>query len=422
MNEIVNDKTVLIYDDGLFMWLADRLSRDFMTVYLYIDWKSDYPKSSDAAIGTNIPNVIRVYDFWLYAKKADLIVFPGLYHGDMQQVLVNDFKKPVWGSKFGDEFERERLKTNQWMQKVGLPHPEIVSVKGIDKLRNYLKEVDERYIKVSNYRKDFETWKHVNYELSEMELDKLEHKLGKLKDDYEFIVEKPIKGDDIVEAGYDGYCINGKFPDKTIFGMEIKDVAYCGHVKDYSDISPLITDFNDKISEELEKHEYCNFFSTEQRIGSDKVSTCIDITTRMASPPGELFCEMCLNLPEIFWYGALGIMVNPIFEDEYGVQIFIDSPWSENEWYPIQFPKEISRWVKLRNYCIMDDTYYVIPKYTNFDNIGSVLATGKSIKECFKKIEEYTDQIKGSKNEINLGSINEINEVIKRASDIGIMF
>lgn len=421
MNEVVSEKKVLIYDDGMNMWLAERLARDFMTVWIYTPWESDYPRSQDDVIGEGLQGVIRISDFEAFVDAADLIIFPGLYHGGLQERLVK-MGKLVWGSRYGDELERYRLEANKLFTKLGLPRPTMQSVVGMDKLREHLKKVEDKYIKVSNYRKDFETWHHDNYALSEPVLDELEHRLGKLKDKYEFIVEDPIRGDDVVECGYDGYCVDGKWPAKTIFGYEVKDVAYCGHVKEAKELSPLITDFNEKVSDELKKHEYKNFFSTEIRVGKDKTPYCIDVTTRFPSPNSELFSEMCVNLSEIFWYGAHGILVDPVFETEYGIEIMIDSSWSENKWQPVQFPEEIKRWVKLRNYTFIDGTYYVIPKYADFDNIGAVVATGKSMKECFTKVKEYADMIKGPKIEINIGSIDKLNDVIEKGEKLGIEF
>lgn len=421
MNEIVNDKTVLIIDDGMNMWVAERLARDFMTVWLHTPWSSDYPKSQDDVIGTGIPNVIRVSDFWTVMDKADLVVFPGMYMGGLQQHLVSIGKR-VFGGRNGDELERYRMEANELFEKLGLSVPIRKRVKGIDALRDHLKSVDDKYIKVSNYRKDFETFHHINYKLTEPVLDELEHKLGKLKDKYEFIVEDPIKGDDICEAGVDTYSADGKYPSKTIFGYEVKDQAYCAHVRNYEDINPLLRQFNEKIAEELKNHQYRQFISTEIRIGKDNIPYILDITCRFPSPPSELFAEMALNYSEILWYTAEAVSIDPIFEEEYGIEVFIDSPWAENKWQAVEIPTQIQRWVKLRNYCIIDGVFYVIPKYGDFDNVGSIVAIGKTMKECFNKVKEYADMIKGHKLEINTGSIDKLNEVIKKGEALNIEF
>ncbi len=421
MNEIVHDKTVLIIDDGMCMWLAERLARDFMTVYLHTSWSSDYPQKKDDVIGEGIPNVIRLSDWWPYLDKIDVFIFPGLYQGGLQQHLVN-LGKNVWGSKYGDEYERQRWESHKLFDKMGIPTATIKKITGFDKLVDHLKNNNDKYIKISDYRGDGETWLHKEFLLSEQDLSRWHHKLGKGRDNYEFLVEDPINGDDTVETGFDPYVIDGKLPSKVLFGYEVKDECYGSHVKNTADLPSFITDFHEKMVDELDKHEYRNFLSTEIRVGKDKIPYVIDVTTRFPSPPSELYAEMCLNFSEIFYYGAQGILIDPIFEFEYGLEVFIYSHQAENEWMPIKFPAEIARWVKLRNYTIIDGVYHVIPKYPNFDNVGALVTMGKSLKECFNKIKELKDQIEGQKIEIHIGSIDELNEVIKKGENIGINF
>jgi hypothetical protein len=421
--ENLKNKTVLVVDSGMFMELAIRLSKDFGRTLLYTDWKSEYPKSQDDMIGIGVPGIDRVSDLWkaIDNEDIDLFVFPSIYNGDLQ-LHLESLGKRVWGSRNGDELERFRLQANKAFGDLGLPRPTMVSVKGIDALRRHLKGVEDKYIKVSNYRGNFETWHHENYELSEPILDEMEHDLGIEKKVFEFLIEDPISGDDIVECGYDGICIDGKYPSKTIMGYEAKDTCYLCVVKDYNKISPLITDFNEKVSDIMKKYKYRNFMSTEIRVGKDKVPAMIDFTARIPSPPGELYMEMVKNISEVIWYGAEGILVEPEFEGKYGVEVMINSEWAQNKWQTIHFPEKIRRWVKLRNLAIIDGIYCVIPKYPDFANIGAVIAIGDTMEECIEKVKEYADQIKGYGIDVKIGSIDKIKDVIAKGEKIGIKF
>ena len=413
------DKTVCVYSDGMDMWMAERLTRDFGRVLLFTPWTSDYPRSQDDRIGTGIEEVERISDFWSHIDDIDLFIFLGLYHGDIQQHLV-DLGKRVWGSRNGDMLERDRWGAYKKFERLEIPSPEMTKVKGIDKLREFLKENENVYIKVSDYRGDFETFCSKNYQLSKPVLDELEHRLGLQGINYEFIICYPIDGNDIVEFGYDGYSIDGKFPKETIVGYEHKDVAYCCHVN--SNFSPLVTDFTEKLSETLKRLKYRNFIHSEGRTGKEKIPRIIDTTCRIGSPPGEVLCEMLSNLADIFWFGADGELIEPVWEAKYGIQIFIDSSWSENKFQAVEFPEKIARWVKLRNYCIDSGTHYVIPKYKDFDNIGSVVAIGNSLDECIEKVSGYSEQIKGHKVEIATASTDKLKEIIKKGEAIGISF
>jgi len=412
-------KVVCVYDAGLFMFICERLARDFKHVYLFTDWKSDYPKSQDDMIGTGIPNVTRVSDFWEIIDEIDLFVFPGLYNGDIQ-LHLEKLGKRVFGSRQGDRIERFRGEANELFKKLGLSRPEVKTVIGTKALRNHLKEHDDRYVKINEYRGDHETWHSKTYEESEETLDKIDQKLSKSKHDYEFLIESPISGKDVVEFGYDGYSIDGQFPNKTVVGYEKKDVAWAGKVKTYKEFSPLIKEFNDKISKTLADFRYRNFFHTEGRCGKDKDAKIIDITCRFGSPPSEVMCEMLSNLDEIMWYGSEGILIQPVYEARYGIEIMIDSSDAENTWQSVRYPKSINRWVKLRNYAIINDIHCVIPKYPNFDNVGAVVAIGDSLDDCIEKVKKYADQVSGSKIEINTKCIGEIKEVIDKGKKIGI--
>lgn len=421
MNEITADKVAMVVDEGIFIELAIRLSRDFKLVKYHSPWVSEYPKSKDDMIGFGVPEIERVSDFWNNIDDVDIFIFPSIYHGDMQ-LHLESLGKRVWGSRMADELERSRWKANELFKSLGLPRPEMEQVIGIDALRERLKEVDDRYIKVDDYRGNGETWHHENYLLSEPIIDEMEHDLGDEKKVFKWIIETPISGDDVVETGYDGYCIDGQYPDRTIFGYEKKDAGYICRVKDYTKMSPIITDFNEKISKELKNHRYRNFMSTEIRAGKDKVPYMIDFTAREPSPPGELYMEMVSNLAEIIWFGAEGVMVQPEFEAEYGLQVMIDSDWGRNKWQAIHFPKEIRRWIKLRNFTIIDKTYCVIPRYPDFNNMGALVAMGDSIDHCVDQIKEMAEQIKGYDLDIKIGAIDKLKEIISKGEKIGLRF
>lgn len=415
----LKDKTVCLYDDGMNMWMAERLARDFGRVLVFTPWTSDYPRSQDDRIGEGVEGVDRISDFFEHIDDVDLFVFLGLYSGGLQEHLV-DLGKRVWGSKHGDMLERDRFGAHKKLEKAGVPVPDVEKIKGISALREYLKENEDVYVKVSDYRGDFETFHSENYDLTKSVLDELEHRLGLQGTNYEFMVEQPISGDDVVEFGYDGYSIDGQFPDETICGFEQKDVSYACCVVKRDKLSPLVTDFCEKMSPTLKRLKYRNFIHTEGRTGKQKIPRIIDLTCRIGSPPGELMSEMISNLSEIFWFGAEGIMTQPKWNAKFGVQLFVDSSWSENKFQAVHLPVNIGRWVKLRNYCIDDGTRYVIPKYPNFDNIGSVVGIGSTLDEAIEKANKYAKEIKGHKVDIPTASVDKLKEIIKKAGVLGI--
>ena len=108
--------------------------------------------------------------------------------------------------------------------------------------------------------------------------------------DLYFIQEKVINRKnhifpkDINYIDYDDkvYCVT--VPNGIIMTRRNGKAMWCGNcaylcrVRKYSDLSPVITDFNEKIAPTLEEYQYRNAMSTEIRVGKNKVPYMIDMT------------------------------------------------------------------------------------------------------------------------------------------------
>ena len=93
----LKDKVILVYDYGSFIELAIRLIGHYKEVLYYCPYKDGFIKSSKWRIGTGIPGLTRVDDFWEVLDKVDVFVFPDINDGDLQEHLV-DIGKRVFGS------------------------------------------------------------------------------------------------------------------------------------------------------------------------------------------------------------------------------------------------------------------------------------------------------------------------------------
>ena len=234
----------------------------------------------------------------------------------------------------------------------------------------------------------------------------------------EFIVEKALN--DCVEIGMDAYTINGQFPDKMMCGIELKDAAYLGEMRNYKDIPKEITEFNDKISSALKDYGFCGNISTEMRVGKDKISYMNDLCCRLPSPPAELYQEFYLNWAEIMWYGSKGIMIQPKSIAKYGMQLILKSSWAEKNFQPISFDKKYRKNIKLKNACIIDGEYYIIPQEVGLKERGAVIGWGNTIDECKKMIHEVGDTISGYDIKIPYSVMDEAENEIKKSEKMGI--
>jgi phosphoribosylamine-glycine ligase len=395
-------KVAVVVDNGLFIEIARELSKVFKKVYYYMPWKNGFPKSNQYVVGEGIEGVERIYDFWDYKDKADIFIFPDIYDGDMQLELLRQGKL-VWGSRKGENMELYREQMKEYMKSRGLYVSPYKVVKGLDNLRSYLKEHDDVWVKQNVTRGDFETANSLNYKTFEPVLDEWEHKLGKVKHIKKFIVEKGVKA---VETGMDCYTIDGKYPDKTLAGIEVKDLGYVGRIVEYNKLSTKITDFNDKVSPLFNMYGYRGFFSTEIRISEEHPPYMVDFCARAGSPPNELYQLMYKNLPEIIWYGANGYVIDPETEHEYGVEALIHSSWADQNWQAIDFPEEYRDNIKLRNVCYIDGRYYAVPQSVGLPEIGAIVAEGDTMDEAIEKVKEIAESIQGHYIEVKIESID----------------
>ncbi len=415
----LKDKVCCVVDNGLFVEIAITLSKDFKKVLYFTEWRNSFPSKKGVMIGTGFNEIERINNLFDVIDEVDVFVFPDCYDGDLQCYLRQQGKF-VFGGGNGDELELWRAEAKKLFKKLGLPVNPYKVIIGLETLRNHLKKVENKFVKISCYRGECETFHHNKYFLTEPILDLMESKMGAMQYDYEFIVEDAIDGDDVVEAGTDLYTIDGKYPKNIICGFEIKDLGYIGKVNEFEKLSPLITNYNIKISDTLKDYEYRGFMSSEIRVGKDKISYMIDACQRAGSPPNELYQQMIENLGEIVWYGSQGILVEPVYKAKYGIEVLIHSDWASENWQSIYFPEKIREWIKLRNACKIKGTYYIVPQSDGLPEIGAIVAIGDSVDECIKKVTEYAEQVEGYRIDIKLGSIENMKEVIEKASKLGI--
>lgn len=415
----LKDKTALVFDSGLFTFIAERLARDFGRVYYYSPWKTAFSKSSALAIGSGIDGVERLKDFWPVIDKVDLFVFPDIGQGDLQTYLRSVGKR-VFGCGLSDSLETDRWSFRKTQQSVGMKIPKTTKVVGVDDLRSYLEENKDCYVKINFYRGDLETFHHIDYNLSEPFLTDLEYRLGAMKNDVEFVVEQPIKSD--AEVGYDGWCVDGKFPSVGMFGYEVKDKSYVGKIVKYQDMPDVLKKTNEQISSELKRLGMRGFYSSEVRIVGEG-GVLLDPCMRSGSPPGEVVTEAYKNYSEIIWEAADGKTVEPIPNGEYTALALIHSKYSDAHWMSISYPDKYKDNVKLKNKNVNEDgDIFSVPTNNELYAIGAVVAVEKTLDSAIAKIKKVAEEIKGYDIEVKLNALDDAEDVIKAGEKHGIQF
>jgi hypothetical protein len=409
-------KTVCVVDHGLFTEWAVLLAKDFGKVFYWTPWQDGYPKSNGLLVGTGLPGVTRLKDFWPVLDEIDLFVFPDCGMGPLQVHLAS-LGKRVWGSRRGEDLELDRIASKQHQAKIGIDIGPYYVVRGLAALRDHLRQNENQWVKISATRGDMETFKSKNYRLIEPRLDELEHQLGAKKYNMEFIVEDEISN--AVEIGYDGFTVDGAFPKQAMAGIEIKDKGLVMKALRYADLPDEIRDVNEKLGPTLRAFGCRTFMSTELRITRDHTAYSIDPCMRAGSPPNELYQMLITNWADIIWEGAGGTVVDPVFAAKWGAEMLLISDWATENWQAVEFPKSIREHVKLRNLARIEGKYYSVPM-SGHAEIGAVVAVGDTMDEAIAECKRLAERVEGHYVEVVPGCLDAAEEEFSKLRKFGI--
>lgn len=382
--------TCVVADHGLFLPVARRLARDFKKVFYWTPHEKAFPSVQDM-IGDGFPDIERVDSVWEVKDECQLFVFPDVGFSPMQKELLSQGKS-VWGARDADRLEISRGKFLKALAATYLPVPVFDAIRGMTALRDHLEPLDDKYVKISRFRGDCETFHYRDWGSDEATLDALAVKLGPWKEEIVFYVLDPIETD--IEDGCDAYCIDGKWPSLVIHGMEMKDKAYIGTFQKFDDLPDEVRVVNEAFAPILAQYQYRSFFSTEVRITKDGESYFIDPTCRAGSPPSQIMCEMIGNLGEIIWSGANGELVEPEPVSKFGVQALICAKGDKTAWRTIEFPDELDQWVKFGNCCKIKGRLCFPPDAGRDGNeIGWLVGIGDTMDDAINSLKEHSEEL-----------------------------
>lgn len=410
-----SDLTVCVVDHGLFLPVALRLAREAGRVYYTTESQKPFPSVSDI-IGDGFEGVHYVPSLWDVHDRVNLFVFPDVGFASLQRHLIED-GHPVWGARTGDSLETMRGKFLKVLDEVGLMVPPHEEVRGFSRLREILRDVEDRYIKVSGWRGDWETLHWRSWELDELELEARGLKLGPWKEEIKFYVFEPI--DATIEDGLDSYCIDGQWPKVCLHGMEAKDRALIATFQKFSEVPEEMRHVSEAIGPVLAEHGYRSFFSTEVRITEAGESYFIDPTCRAGSPPHQLQSEMIANYLDVIARGAQGEVVDPVPSSKFGAQAVLDIPGDDCDWRILTVPPELEQWIK-PSMCSRIGNRLVFPPHTHKE-VCWLTATGDTIKDTLGRLQEYSELLPDGVT-CEFHALRELIEEIHEAEEKGMTF
>lgn len=417
----LQNDSILFYDYGLFVSLAELCTKFFGRVGYFSPWETSFSDGRELLIGHGLKGVERIKYFDKVVDEFSLICFPDCHDGWLQKYF-RDHGYRVWGSGLGAELELARWTAKERLEKAGVPIGESHLVEGTAALRKFFQDNPSDkgwFVKVSGFRGLGETWFARDYVDAKGAIDEFDLKYGGLQYLTPFIIEASIP--DAKEIGYDGFSVFGQFPKSSFWGIEQKDKSYFGKVSNYDDLPPELIAVNKAVAPVMKELGYCNAFSSELRNDIP-----IDLTCRHASPAGEVMWEAMENLDEVLFYGAEGTLVEPKWKAKFGAQILLCSEWALDRWQPIRFPEDIREYLKIYNHCRIDTkgdggvVDFFIPQIAKMKQIGSVVALGDTPEEAVDKCKEIAEQVRGFDLESEADSLDKcVEEMEEEPAQVG---
>lgn len=420
MNKDYQSKTACVVDNGLFVDVAIQLAKSFGKVYYDRCWVEAFPKVARIKPGQGLEDqgVIRVDNCLEVLHETDLFVFPDLFYAPLQQHL-RDLGKLVWGAGDAEELEINRGQFKKLLKRIGLPVGRYALLRGMGELREYLAEHENQYVKASLVRGDIETSFSRDYEMFEMQMDAWEHLLGASKNEVEFISEDALP--DCSEIGFDGYTIDGEFPNPAWQGFEVKDAGYFGACRPYGELCKQVRYTNELFREIFKQYGYRGSYHSELRVDVEGQPFYTDITTRCGSPPMASMMIGASNWDDIIYHGAEGILINPEPTGKYLAEAMIHSKWAEEDWQPFYLDEKFQDAFAFKNLAVINGIRYAVAQHVDMP-VGSVRAVGDTIEAAYAGVVEAAQHIEGYEIKVQVGALSDAVKLIKQAHDYGIDF
>ena len=268
----LSGKKVLVRDQGLYLHLARKIGEKVGECMYYMDDPNPYPDSDKASIGVGFPEITRVYNWKKALKKADMVFFPDVYDGeDLQQDLydltevdgrVKARKLPVAGSLGSEKAELDRKFFYEHLESLKMPVSPFYVADGLSDLMTYLDGKGERWLKRSYFRGDFETYHYTSMNRLKGWANDLRSRIGSRADTIEILAQNPIPA--VLEAGWDGFCLNGEYTSNGMVGYEIKDKGYVSKI--FATTPEMLNTVNMNMSPLFKSLGFQGHFSTEIRV------------------------------------------------------------------------------------------------------------------------------------------------------------
>jgi len=413
----IKDVCCCVVDHGLGLPIAHRLSQTFKRVLYHTPYENGFIRLNSCIIGDGYENIERCDDPWGMKKEIDLWVFCDIYHAGWQLELEAQ-GYPVWGARKADTLEMGRESFQKVLGEIGLKQAPFEKVVGITKLRAFLKDKENKYIKVSKYRGSFETTHWRSWEEDRCNIDSWAVEFGPAQDMVPFLVFDPI-GEEL-EIGGDTYTVDGKWPSLMLRGDEWKDKSYMAAVTPRDEMPEPIREVLNAFTLPLATFRARCQWSMELR-GEGDDWYFIDPTPRLGLPSTASQISVWSNFPEIIWAGAQGELVDPEPNGKFTAEVALTMDADKCLWKTCSVPEVLREVMKLGHCCEINGMACFPPDECHGEYLGWLVAVGDTMKETIDTLLGYAKKLPDgvkAKTETLVDLLKEIHS----AEDAGIEF
>lgn len=398
-------------DKGIFPHIAWAMARQCKKVYYTGPPEQVMRRLRDDIIGQGFNNITRIESFWDVEDECDVFVFTDVGFAAEQRKLIRDGRN-VWGHRGGDVIEVNKGTYIETLKELGMEVPPHEVVIGIDNLLDYLWDKEKKFVKVSKWRDDWETFCWRDRDLDSAYLHGHPFNRSPIRDLVKFYVFDEIKGN--IEDGIDTWCIDGQWPKTVLHAMERKDKSLIGGIQEMSEIDESVRGVNEILGPYLGyRFGYRGAFSTEVR-----PPYLIDPTCRFGSPPSQLQSVLITNLPEVIYRGSQGELVEPDYQDPIGAQVLITTDREKEDWLAFKMDPALRPFV-LSSFSFQDAGELCIAPNTLENFAGWLVATGPTMKSVIETLKERKEMLP-SGFDCDITSLADLLRELEDAEKVGI--
>ena len=274
---------------------------------------------------------------------------------------------------------------------------------------------DEWFVKHNIFRKVLESFPVDSSIEAKNHINKLYFELGPFSEDYDFIVEKKIKGK--TEVGFEGFFNGNEFLRPILWGRE-RGKPYCGVWAET--LPPFMEDFIKKFTPELRRRNYKGLIAVEFIVINKDLAYPIDVTGRFCTPLGVILTESVDNYTDVLLACAKGEDIAIENTTKYVMGVQIDCPHSDDNWLLLDIKEADRNRVKMYGCCYADDHYQIVP---GTEGKIYLISLGENIDKMITEIEGLSKKIDGFEiDDSHINDLYKIRDEVKKYSSYGIEF